>query len=171
MNVEALQRKRDEAKALYPHIGPLLSDVDYVLQMDKKLDEVIALLRESRSRLLLDPDRLEIQEEEASAEVFAAMSEVADCKMREAEAQRDLDRTEDTVYTELVTPKPGALPMKTAYVTDAKKKASCDPRVDAAHSKLLKVQKERRLAEAYCKAIEEKLTLTPGCQGHRNRSS
>mgnify|MGYP001287829941 CR=1 FL=1 len=167
MNIEALQKRRSAAPS-YSSISPLLSDVDYVLRMDKKLTEVIDILRANRSRLLLDPDRLEVQEEEASAEIYAAMSEVADARMRESEAERAMSRAEDSIYSELVGDKNSN--NKQPYVTDAKKKAACDPRVDAAHSKFLQAQKDRRLAEAYCKALEEKLTLVPGCQGSRNRS-
>lgn len=160
-------------------------DLSYVEKMDTKVRSIVSILRERGSVLILDPDKMETQEEEASAELYAVMSEVATARLNEDLREREYSRVQDIVYSELMrtherdaalqsekTTLASGRSTKAAKhnVTDLRKLASIDFRVEAAYNEWVRAREARRQAEAYCKAVEQKLTLLPGLQGARNKN-
>lgn len=152
-----------------PRIDPNL-DTDYVLRVDEKIRATITLLRDAGSLLILRPDQIEREEEEATAEIFCALTNVARCKRMEEMAKESHGRVEAEAY-KVENAKTSHLPKNAQpAVTDIKKIAACDPSVKAAHDYYLDCLEERRQAEAYAEALKQKMVLIPGMQGNRNRS-
>lgn len=220
-------------------------DLNYVLAMDSRVREVVNYLREHKSCLILDPERLEAQEEEAAAELYVVLQNVSSCKVIEADAERAYERSKSEAYSremeraqlrldqwkahddwvkrkgpgweplkaweklrdvmdkkramlnvsntspakraeiqewikENVLPnrpkdppeptKPeGPAPSAEVKVTDVKKTADVDEVVEAAHTAYRTAHKNRREAEDYAAALQQKLSLISGMQGARNR--
>jgi len=77
-------------------------DLDYVLAMDDRVREIVDVLRERRSVLILVPEELERQEEEAAAELWAALQEVSCSKGAEEEAEKAYSRVQDEAYNRVL---------------------------------------------------------------------
>ncbi len=177
MNVDKLESTRKPPprgvrKPTPPPVAEGLEEIlnvnlEYAEVMDARVRAVVDELRMRGSVLILDPDKLEAQEEEASAELYEVMMEVAKAKTCEAEAEREMKVAEDEVYLDLLAESSGE---KKVAVTDLRKAANVHPRVGEAHTRYLQACEARRQAEAYSAAIAQKLTLICGLQGARNRT-
>ena len=221
-------------------------DLDYALAMDERMRHIVQVLREKKSCLILDPERLEQQEEEAAAELYVVLQEVSRCKVVEANLERDWKRAQDEAYNrelehaqlrrdqwkayddwtkrkgpawdalknwektrdayerkkavlnlknttpakaaeihnwlvanplpprpkdppEPVKPEGLSPDLTEVKVTDVKKTAAVAQAVDRAFQAYANATKERREAEDYCLALQQKLSLISGMQGARNR--
>lgn len=220
-------------------------DLDYVFAMDDRVRQIVSVLREKRSCLILDPERLEAQEEEAAAELYAVLQEVSRCKSVEGDLLRAHERAKDDAYNRELEraqllrdqwkawedwlkrrgplwdaikawekerdvyeryvkgsqaknitttrkaeidswlaanplrskppepkapPKPeGPMVEAEVKVTDVKKSAAVGEVVDATYNAYVRAQNQRRQAEDYAQALQQKLALISGMQGARNR--
>lgn len=180
MNVDKLEQTRKKPPPRVPAraaVEPEIENLDAILNvnleyaaaMDERVRTVVDELRMRGSVLILDPDKLEAQEEEASAELYQVLMEVAKAKTVEAEAERVLKVTEDEVYLTLFAEAEEA-GTKKVLVTDIRKAANVTDRVSMAHTHWLQACEARRQAEAYSQAMQVKLSLLSGCQGARNRT-
>lgn len=108
MNVEKLQGERSRrppppprrlvsAEAAASKLPGSLT-LEYVIAMDARVRAVVEALRSVNSVLILDPTQIERQEEEAAAELYAALQEVSIRRAEEETAEFNSERARDEAY-------------------------------------------------------------------------
>lgn len=153
-----------------PRINSKL-DVEYALAMDQHVRDVVDLLRENRSILILHLDQpLETQEEQAGGELYTALINLARCRKLEDEKTALVERQENSLFEIVKTKYSGLKPTHQPTMTEMRKEARLDPNYELAQREARDSQEERRQAEAYVEALKLKLSLIPGAQGARNHS-